>query len=54
MGINGSKELLRAFLGVFNYVKSLYKEILGILFPFLDDGVLHTHRNSIGSTENII
>lgn len=54
MDINGFKELLRAFLGVFNYFKSLYKEILGILFPFLDYGALHTNRNSIGSTGNII
>lgn len=42
MGINVFKEHLGAFPEVLNCVKPLCKEIGVILFPLLEDGVLHT------------
>ena len=42
MHVDGFEDILNEFPLAFDYVKSLYEKIRGILFPLLEDGSLFT------------
>jgi len=41
MGVSGFKAILEEFPQALSHVKPLCREIRGVLFPLLEDGVLH-------------